>query len=139
MVVFVTARQRSFGKVMFSQVSICSQGGELGTSSWDRSHGRVHPPPPTHQTLGPDGNRNTCGRQAGGTHPTGMLSCCFIFCDIQVFPGKHFVAEPFKHIFVNRKCSFLRKKNSFVTSRLQRNLIHKNLLVIGGTHCNHTF
>ena len=36
----VTARKRSCGKVMFSQVSVLSTGGGLGTShaSWDKSH-----------------------------------------------------------------------------------------------------
>ena len=77
-------------------------------ASWDRSHGRVPPPPPRHQTwdLAPTniwwfsldlfklhlrinlsplvltssgGHKNTHGWQAGSTHFTGMLSCLDLF------------------------------------------------------------
>ena len=40
--------------------------------------GYVYPPP----VLTPNGNyHNTYDWQAGGTHPTGMLSCCICDCD----------------------------------------------------------
>ena len=53
----ISARQRSCGKVMFSQASVCSQGCGGGYS------------PPRLMDLG-------YGWQTG-THPTGMLSCSF--------------------------------------------------------------
>ena len=40
----VTTRKRSYGKVMFSQASVCSGGGETSKASWDRSYDRVSLP-----------------------------------------------------------------------------------------------
>ena len=47
---FITVRNCK--KVMFSQGSVCSWRRRLVTSnaSWDKSHGRVTPPSPGHQT-----------------------------------------------------------------------------------------
>ena len=55
-----TARKRSCGKVILSQVSVCPQGGRA-----------LRPPGP----YLPDGFCNKYGGRAGGTHPTRMLSC----------------------------------------------------------------
>ena len=51
---------------------------------------------PTHPLLTPSGGHNTCGQQAGGKHPTGMLSCstCFLISySLQNKKCKRFVAE----------------------------------------------
>ena len=97
----ITARKHSCGKVMFSQVSVCHsvqrRGGGTSHASWDRSPPGHQtwdlPPPPATDILfkldnlrtyipshwyGHLVDRQASGRQAGGTHPTGMLSC-FIF------------------------------------------------------------
>ena len=90
---FITARKRSYGEVMFSQVIVRLGGGRYLRSrvlsgggvfpgwwggwvcmSWGLLgvSGRVgtHPLPDVWD-LGSCGY----GRQAGGTYPTGMLSC----------------------------------------------------------------
>ena len=114
----ITTRQRSCGKVMFSPVSICSQGvtmWPLPMMHWTSLY-RTMPPdcetsdhqpwdphPPPRQTWDPpainiwwpslencsnlfirgsppppvlrSGGWSSYGWQAGGMHPTGMLSC----------------------------------------------------------------
>ena len=66
--------QTKFAKVMFSQVSVCPQGGVVDTPL-----GRLHPPGQVHPLAGTPPQAGTPppadGRQAGGTHPTGMQSC----------------------------------------------------------------
>ena len=57
--------QTMFVKVMFSQVSVCPQGGVWPIACWDTPPGRH---PPVQCMLG-------YIQQAGGTHPTGMHSC----------------------------------------------------------------
>ena len=103
---FFTDRQRIGRKVMFSQVSVlqsfCLQWEGVGTwhASWDRSHVRVHPSPspcywhlviitgdllklihlrayPLPVLTSSGGQWNKYVWQAGGTHPTGMLSCLY--------------------------------------------------------------
>ena len=72
----VTVRNSSCGKVMFSQASVCPQGGGV------HPLGR-HPLPqadtPSHQAdtpLWPDTTPNhETATSADGTHPTGMHSC----------------------------------------------------------------
>ena len=78
--------QTKFAKVTFSQVSVCPQAGGLphcmlgytphlpgrytpraGTPPRCLVHAGIHPP--VQCILGYD-------QQAGGTHPTGMHSCC---------------------------------------------------------------
>ena len=81
-----TARKRSCGKIMFPQMSICSQvEGGLGTShaSWDRSHGKVLPLSQTSDEGTSPSLPPPDIMQAGGTHPTGMLSCYLYFVDFQ--------------------------------------------------------
>ena len=69
-----TARQRSYGKVMFLQTCVCSQGvGYLEREGGRVSRrlgypgGRVYPP----DTLAPSSGTT----KVDGTHPTGTLSC----------------------------------------------------------------
>ena len=70
--------QTKFEKVMFSQVSVCPQGGLPHCMLGYTPPGQT---PPSGQTpaaqcmLGYD-------QQVGGTHPTGMHSCnsMFLFC-----------------------------------------------------------
>ena len=68
-----TDRQRSYGKVMFSHASVCPPGGGEYVQGVDTdppymgaSGGESPPTPP------PDMGYS---QQAGGTHPTSMLSC----------------------------------------------------------------
>ena len=73
----ITARKRSCGKVMFLQVSVHRRGVGASHASWDRSHGKV---------TSSGGHRNTYVWQAGGMHPTGMLSCYLCeFVKISIF------------------------------------------------------
>ena len=91
--------QRSWAKVIFSQASVCPQGGFCLSACWDiprldqtspdqtphppgadtpwtRPPQSRHPPdqtPPREQT--PPGSRLQNGQLAAGTHPTGMQSC----------------------------------------------------------------
>ena len=70
--------QRSWAKVIFSQASVCRQGGGEGclpqcmlgyTPPPDQTPpGSRHPPPPGKQTP-------AYGQRAAGSHPTGMHSC----------------------------------------------------------------
>ena len=90
----VTARHRGCGKIIFSYVSVRQsvilskgEGSPCDHCSW---YIRPHctgplPPPHEHQTWDPPlrvltsgGDWNTYGCQAGGTHPTRMLSCFFV-------------------------------------------------------------
>ena len=100
----VTARQRSCGNIMFSQVSVFPQGGRgwvslvpcpfLGWYVWSHVTSRrggkrcvcpeeyhMGPPPHPPRTCDTTGH----GRQAGGTHNIGMLSCYHIQL-IRTFP-----------------------------------------------------
>ena len=62
----VTARKRSCGKVMFSQVSVCPHTSPPGPYPSPRDH--------SPQLLTPSGGHHTYGRQVCSTHPTGMHS-----------------------------------------------------------------
>ena len=64
--ILITARKRSCGKVMFSQVCACSRGV------------CTHPYPDTWGTTG-------YGQQAGGAYPTGMNSCMKIYLPKRVY------------------------------------------------------
>ena len=97
--------QRSWGKVMFSQACvILFTGGVCLSACWDTPPGSRHPPQTRHhppwdqdqapplgvdtppwehqtppQTPGTPPGAEHAGRyghRAGGTHPTGMQSCC---------------------------------------------------------------
>ena len=61
LVVLITGRKRSFGKVTFSQVFVCPQGRGVCPSKLHWSHGNLHAP--------------EMAIKAGGTHPTGMHTC----------------------------------------------------------------
>ena len=67
--------QTKFAKVIFSQVSVCPQGGHAcyACPPW-HAHplGPEHAPPGTYAPLA---DTTRCGQWAGGTHPTGMHSC----------------------------------------------------------------
>ena len=70
--------QTKFAKVMFSQVSVCPRGVSAPL------HAGIHPwpdTPPGKTSLGrpPMQCMLGYGQQAGGTHPTGMHSCCCLF------------------------------------------------------------
>ena len=94
----ITARKRSCGKIMFSQVSVCSRGNlwyhVLSGVGWvslapgpllgwvcqgvgtaldmgPQERGEYLPPNPNPLEL----DTTRYGRQVGDTHPTGMLSC----------------------------------------------------------------
>ena len=89
----ITARKRSCVKVMFSQLSICPQGGGVGLCQ--------RPPPyplPSRQRSSPrtetpsfqNRDRPTeylvATTAAGGTYPTGMHACLmFVSASIQPF------------------------------------------------------
>ena len=108
-----TTRKRNCGKVMFSEVRVCSQGVTisgpmsfpgLGGYLWykvpwggvfiqlSRGYGQgaaTHPLPRVGMSRGCSPSPDTWvtvgyGQQAGGIHPTGMLSChvciCYIIC-----------------------------------------------------------
>ena len=77
--------QRSWGKVIFSQASVTLSKG--GGSTWAGTPpgtrcppDQVHPPglgtPPGPDTPPRAVHAGRYGQQAGGTHPTGMHSCC---------------------------------------------------------------
>ena len=68
----ITACKRCCGKIMFSQVSVCSQVW------WVCLGVGTHPP------LPPKTRYNT-GYGRYGTHPTGMLSCLYYFIDLKKF------------------------------------------------------
>ena len=122
-----------FAKVMFSQVSVCPQGGACTIAYWDTPpHGpeadtprvitpwadtpRQTPPgkhPPWADTPQADTPLpNACwdthpamqcmlgyNQQAGGTHPTGMHSCLFLFQQVQneMLLFRKELARSFKH------------------------------------------
>ena len=86
--------QRSWAKVIFSQASVCPQGGlPQCMVGYTPPPGSRHPPPPgadtsPDQTPHPRGNRHpprpdphprkqtpAYGQRMAGTHPTGMHSC----------------------------------------------------------------
>ena len=96
---FITARKRSLGQGIFfyTCLSFCSQGGSTWAgippgrytprtrcTPWEQ----VHPPDQVPPGPGTSPGRYThppgavhagrYGQQAGGTHPTGMHSCCNI-------------------------------------------------------------
>ena len=65
-----TIRNSSFAKVMFSQVSVCPQGGvytpwQAGTAPWADTPLPGQTPPPQQTATA-----------VYGTHPTEMHSCC---------------------------------------------------------------
>ena len=68
-----------WNKVMFLQLFVSQQGGE-GRGYDVTSCYRQHPlppgqqPPPQHPQAIPPPDSTSPGQQAGGTHPTGMLS-----------------------------------------------------------------
>ena len=75
-----TARTRSCGKVMFLQLSvILFKGGgclALGLGVYTPGHNNLPPPAQSHSwTPLPGLTSPYYGKQAGGTHHTGMLSC----------------------------------------------------------------
>ena len=82
--------QTKFAKVMFSQVSVCPRGGGVcPIARWDTPPTRGRHPPGSRRLPGsrhPPATDTPCtvhagrwGKQAGGTHPTGMHSCSILF------------------------------------------------------------
>ena len=77
-----------WGKVMFLHLSVIlfTGGGVYPSMQWGRHPLGRHPPrqtPPQADTLAPGqtppSNTTGYGQQVGGTHPTGMHTCCILF------------------------------------------------------------
>ena len=84
----VTARQRSCGKVMFSQVSVCSQRGRRPhvTITHHALDLTVQPSPPKRHLVVATETEACMVSKARDTHPTRMLTCLFVsLCFLTIF------------------------------------------------------